>query len=205
MVEKSQTWFTSDWHLGHAKVIEFEKRPFGSVDEMNQALIENYQKKVQPQDRVFFLGDLSFTTFLLTHNLVQPLKGAKFLVQGNHDRLSEAQYRKMGFQIVAQEMVLDLFGRFIKLSHFPRLPTDEALRNDPHEMRYLDRRPPHDGRWLLHGHCHGKNRLNPLTKSVHIGVDAWDYGPVNQREIESLIARAEAPEDPVLSALLQAP
>lgn len=35
-------WFTSDLHLGHRAVINFQDRPFGTVEEMNEALIKNW-------------------------------------------------------------------------------------------------------------------------------------------------------------------
>ncbi len=34
-------YFTSDLHLGHEKTIEFSNRPFESVNEMNDKLIES--------------------------------------------------------------------------------------------------------------------------------------------------------------------
>ena len=39
-------WFTSDLHLGHAKVLDFAGRPWDTIDEMNDALIANINARV---------------------------------------------------------------------------------------------------------------------------------------------------------------
>lgn len=51
------TFFTSDTHFGHANIIRFCKRPFENVEEMNEALIENWNKVVSDDDTVFHLGE----------------------------------------------------------------------------------------------------------------------------------------------------
>ena len=43
-------WFTSDLHLGHRAVINFQDRPFGTVEEMNEALIKNWNFLVAKND-----------------------------------------------------------------------------------------------------------------------------------------------------------
>ena len=52
-------WFTSDLHLGHRAVINFQDRPFGTVEEMNEALIKNWNFLVAKNDTVYILGDIS--------------------------------------------------------------------------------------------------------------------------------------------------
>lgn len=83
------TWFTADWHLGHERILELCDRPFGSVDEMNRALIERYQDVVQPTDTVWFVGDICMGSITESLALIGSLKGHKYLVAGNHDRCFE--------------------------------------------------------------------------------------------------------------------
>ncbi len=33
-------WFTADFHLGHKNIIRYCNRPFETVEEMNQAILE---------------------------------------------------------------------------------------------------------------------------------------------------------------------
>ena len=39
-------FYTSDLHLGHANIIRHCNRPFASVEEMDEVLIENWNAKV---------------------------------------------------------------------------------------------------------------------------------------------------------------
>ena len=42
-------YYTADLHLGHANVIRHCDRPFKSIDEMNEALIQNWNSRVKSQ------------------------------------------------------------------------------------------------------------------------------------------------------------
>jgi len=78
-------WITSDWHFGHANVIRYCNRPFASVEEMDEKLIESWNEYIQPTDRVFFLGDLAFKGKQYKSALIPKLNGRKILIKGNHD------------------------------------------------------------------------------------------------------------------------
>ena len=51
------TWFTSDFHLGHRNIIRYCSRPFASVEEMDAAILANLNKLVGADDVLYFLGD----------------------------------------------------------------------------------------------------------------------------------------------------
>ena len=53
-------YFSSDHHWGHAAARSFYRRPFGSVAEMDQVMIERWNAVVEPGDEVWHLGDLQF-------------------------------------------------------------------------------------------------------------------------------------------------
>ena len=69
-------YFTSDLHLGYRSIIEFNNRPFESVEEMNRALIVNYNSVVTDEDTVYILGDLAYRINSDEANkLISQLKG----------------------------------------------------------------------------------------------------------------------------------
>ena len=55
----NKVWFTSDTHFNHIGIIKFCDRPFSSVEEMNQALIDNWNSTIPSDGIVFHLGDFN--------------------------------------------------------------------------------------------------------------------------------------------------
>ena len=76
-------FFTSDTHFDHANIIRFCNRPFATVEEMNEALIANWNRKVHRDDTVYIMGDMFFRT-TDPEPILQRLKGKKRLIVGNH-------------------------------------------------------------------------------------------------------------------------
>lgn len=179
------TWYTSDLHLGHANIITYSARPFRSVKEMNDALIERWNDVVSADDTVWVLGDVALGKIAKTLPLVSLLKGTKRLVPGNHDRCwpghrkgVEAwrrRYEDVGL-IVHSEIVRR--GEWL-LSHLP-------YEGDSHDDdRFERRRPVDDGRVLLHGHVHERWRVN--GRMINVGVDVWDFTPVSEARVAQLV------------------
>lgn len=50
-------YFTADTHFGHCNVIRFCDRPFASAEEMDEAMIQNWNERVTGNDTVYILGD----------------------------------------------------------------------------------------------------------------------------------------------------
>ena len=50
-------WYSSDSHFHHRRIIEYCSRPFPSVEEMNQVMIERWNEVVKPDDIVYHCGD----------------------------------------------------------------------------------------------------------------------------------------------------
>lgn len=79
-------YYTGDLHLGHANVIRLCGRPFQTVEEMDEALIANWNRRVGAKDSVYILGDLIFRADRPPEEYLQRLNGKKHLIIGNHDR-----------------------------------------------------------------------------------------------------------------------
>lgn len=94
----SDIFFTSDTHFGHANIIQHCERPFASVEEMTEKLIENWNACVKAGDRVYHLGDFALKLNVSEiESIVRRLHGEKFLVWGNHDQKNKSVLQARGF------------------------------------------------------------------------------------------------------------
>ena len=57
MIRISRQFFIADTHFGHKNIIEYENRPFLTTEEMDNALIVNWNKTVKKTDKIFILGN----------------------------------------------------------------------------------------------------------------------------------------------------
>ena len=78
-------FFTSDSHFCHSNIIKFCDRPFKDVEEMNEILIDNWNKTVGPNDIIYHLGDFCFAGSAEWHSILGRLNGRIHLILGNHD------------------------------------------------------------------------------------------------------------------------
>lgn len=86
---RAETFFISDTHFGNARTMKVCRRPFRSVDEMNEKLINSWNDVVRDEDEVYILGDFAsdFYTKEDVFNILEQLKGRKHLIIGNHDEV----------------------------------------------------------------------------------------------------------------------
>jgi calcineurin-like phosphoesterase family protein len=92
-----KVWVTADTHFGHENIIDFCKRPFRNVDEMNEALIQKWNDLVRAEDVVWHLGEFGFGDMEQIQDWVRALNGEIKLIRGNHDLKSNQWYRDCGF------------------------------------------------------------------------------------------------------------
>ena len=94
----SRIFVTSDTHFSHVNIIKYCNRPYASVEEMNNALIDNWNSVVKNDDLVIHLGDFALgRTIQDIKKHLDKLNGNKILILGNHDSLSQDDYIKCGF------------------------------------------------------------------------------------------------------------
>jgi calcineurin-like phosphoesterase family protein len=127
-------WFIADTHFGHYKVLEYENRPFSSIEEMDEALIRNWNNVVGRTDKVYMLGDFSFHNTDTTKRILSQLKGYKILIKGNHDKKSTQHWVEAGFDEFSKHPIL-LPSRKLILSHEPiaeDLIADEVMNVHGH-------------------------------------------------------------------------
>jgi calcineurin-like phosphoesterase family protein len=177
-------FFTSDHHWHHNNILSYTNRPHKSVQEMNEALIENWNLVVTDEDVVWYLGDFSLSASAVGEILPR-LNGKEIhLVQGNHDKTFRKsqkwidQYLEWGFASI-QEEHFDTFGTdyLFRLCHFPYKGNDHSSIE-----RYPDKRPTKGKEdYLLCGHIHilWKKKDNMLN----VGVDVHDYTPISLEQV----------------------
>lgn len=170
-------WFTSDLHFGHARVIEFCKRPYTTVQEMNEALVRNWNSVVRPGDRVYVLGDLTFQRPEEAKKTLARLMGQVYLIAGNHDREGTLKVCADRFVWIKDYFELKVDEQRIIMSHYPFLTWNGC----------------HKGSWHLHGHCHGSlpAEYNTYARRLDVGVDVHDYFPVDFDTVKQLLAKKE--------------
>ena len=83
--QEQNIFFTSDTHFWHDNIIKFCNRPFNSIEEMNDTIIENWNKVVGKNDIVFHLGDFCFCGSDKFKDIIERLNGYIYLILGNHD------------------------------------------------------------------------------------------------------------------------
>jgi calcineurin-like phosphoesterase family protein len=178
------TFFTADLHFFHRNVIRFCNRPWKNVEDMNEGLIENWNKTVSNDDEIYILGDMFFCGVTKAKEILEMLNGRKYLILGNHDwNIFKPQRAKEFCFISIEEYAEILFNEkyFFRLSHFPYKGTGDYTE----EERFSDKRLFNSGHCLLHGHVH--NEWIKKDNMINVGIDVWDYKPVSLNEIIGLI------------------
>jgi len=86
-----KTYFTACPHFGHTNILHLGKgRPFTSIKEHDETIINNWNSAVKPEDTIYVLGDFQFKGFNRDiKDLLSKLNGNKHLILGNHDNFSE--------------------------------------------------------------------------------------------------------------------
>lgn len=176
-------YFTSDLHFGHRNVIIFDRRPFASVEEMDETLISNWNKKVTDEDLVYILGDISWYKDDKTCEIFERLNGRKVLIKGNHDRV-HGKIKKY-FEEIADYKEITLSGnRHIVLCHYP------IVCFNRHQY----------GSYMFYGHVHNsfeweitKNHQKELLQQLdthcnmfNVGTMIHNYEPVTFEEITGI-------------------
>lgn len=84
-------FYIGDLHFGDALVLWLDNRPFRSVQEMESALVRNWQNAVGPEDTVYVLGDMFRAGMPAAERgaIMEQLPGKKIMIYGNHDEWTE--------------------------------------------------------------------------------------------------------------------
>ena len=168
-----QRWFCADLHLGHRNILKYTPRPWNTIEEMNEAILSNFNSVLGKRDELYIVGDFAFDR----HGYwINAIRGKKFLIRGSHDKMSVEHYRC--FTEVDDVKKIKLKNkRFCIMMHCcPRIFEKS-----------------HYGAYCLFGHSHG--RLKTFNLSVDVGIDSNDvpnkYFPTHEDNIIKIMDERE--------------
>ena len=175
----SKVFFTSDSHFSHFNVAKLCNRPYSSRSEMNQCLIDNWNKVVPEDGIVIHCGD-----FMLSHKMgfkeyskyINKLNGTIYLTRGNHDRIDLGNYDNK--LIVNDCMHIQVEKTTIYAQHYPCL----AFNGDIQVFGHIHT--------LSDGKVHGLDSDVPAKLKFNqydVGVDQNNYTPINYNQLINII------------------
>ena len=75
--ESAMIYYTADLHVHYAQL---PSRPFATVEEMDEALVKNWNDTVGPEDTVYLVGDIGWNGGRVPGELLERLSGHKHLI-----------------------------------------------------------------------------------------------------------------------------
>lgn len=172
----SLRWLTSDFHFGHHNVLKYDSRPFNTIEEMNETIVENWNKVVKKNHIVYLLGDISFLNKRLTFEYLNRLRGQIVLVRGNHDNIFNLstikKYSNGNIIDMTDISSVYLNGELYILYHYPRQCMNQIHVGSP--------------QWLIHGHNHMGELINWEKKEINVCINKHNYFPINENELLNL-------------------
>jgi calcineurin-like phosphoesterase family protein len=172
------TWFTADQHFYHTNIIKYTSRPFDSVEEMNEVMIERWNKVVKNGDTVYQLGDFALCSTEKADEIRKKLNGNILFIPGGHDKWIKTDHKDKGIILESLVILKYIQGNdkiYITLCHYPMLSWERSHYGMPH----------------FHGHTHGTIGLTnksadillpPHMKQgirIDVGVDCWGFYPMD--------------------------
>lgn len=163
-LSEQNVFFVSDEHFSHKNVIKYCNRPFSSVEEMNETMINNHNFTVKDSDITFHLGDFTLinNSFMVYENIITRLNGDHIFLKGSHDYWLN---NKNALTLI--EVMVDDYH--LTLCHY-------CLRTWPRS---------HFNTWHLYGHSHGS--LPSIGKSHDVGVDNNGFYPLSFSELYGIM------------------
>lgn len=174
-------YFTSDLHLGHKNIIlpSYDNRPFSTIKEHDQTIINNINQTVTTNDLLYILGDIGMCSSMYLESLLEKIHCKNlYLIRGNHDYKIKKKLLEKYFEI-HDILLLSISGQQYFLCHYPAESWAKKSWGVIH----------------LHGHSHGKSRV--IHNRLDVGINIWNYKPISEFQIQEILERKknENPSD----------
>ena len=172
--------FISDTHFGHESILSECRSCFSSVDEMDETIIRNINRKMTRRDTLYIVGDFSFRSHRSPIEYLEAIKPKKILIQGNHDRdwlrWMDEEERKKYFVGIYSQHTVKKNGIELHFNHFPQLAWNRS-----HFFAQS---------FMICGHIHDRRdgtvaaRLfSQVPCQFNAGVDVNHFEPVTLEEL----------------------
>lgn len=184
-INKSEVFFTSDTHFGHSNIIKYCARPFDNTNDMDEALINNWNAKVPKDGIVYHLGDFAWGSINYWEKIREQLNGEIILIYGNHDEkyLNNKLMYKLFKEVTPQKKIW-INKIPIYMNHYPFLCFGGSYKGL-------------GATWQLFGHVHSNPRseegldhkrlVNCFPTQYDVGVDNNNFTPISFDELHSYI------------------
>ena len=167
----NKIFFTSDWHLNEERIFEFNPffRPFKSIEEQNETIINNCNKIVGKDDCLVHVGDLAMDIEGIKMMERINCKNCK-LILGNYDIDQEEKmpYFEQYFQHILYEEEIIINSRRYYLNHYPEKAVKYLCDKSAKMLAIV-------------GHIHSLWKVQPTM--INVSVDAWHFKPVSEDTI----------------------
>jgi len=175
---KNKIFFIADTHFFHKNIITYCNRPFNDEVSMNEFIIEKWNTTIDKDCVVFHLGDVAANLQGRVEELkkiIDRLNGTKYLIRGNHDHLTNEEYKNIGFLNVYDYFKLnDLF-----LTHVPAVKEYKAQGHSYSKMFSSLSKEQH--MFNLFGHVHDKNVKTEF--GYNCSIENLQYTPISLEKI----------------------
>lgn len=158
----NKIWFTSDTHFGSKRTLEFSKRPFKNVKEMDDTIIKNWNDKVDKSDIVIHLGDFG------NYEKVKELNGLIKIIPGNYERddIDFKKFKNYFYDVMGEDLSYCINDYKLTMSHEPSL-----IKHIPISPNNIN----------IFGHIHKLCMIKPY--GINVGVDCHDFTPIDMNTI----------------------
>lgn len=150
-------YYLADTHFGDTNCLHFDNRPFLTIEEMDNTIIQRWNEVVSNADTVYILGDFSWYKEQKTIEILKSLSGNKILIRDNHDKFESTAFKSQFIKIVDYLEVEDN-GKHIVLCHYPL----------PYYKNHFY------GRYLFYGHVHTSFEYNMVKHDIMLMNDLYN-------------------------------
>lgn len=170
---QSKTYVAADLYLGYTNIIRRDNRPYRNVEEMNQALLKNWNEMVCYDDTVYFMGAISYGESADDIDYwLKRLSGNIVFIKGDQNISGNTEF-------LLDYVTINVGKKQFCLVHNPK--------DAPEDF---------EG-WIIHAHNYNQDLLkrpfiDRKRKTINVSLEATNYRPIDFAEIEGIVSWADS-------------